>query len=233
MKTVILCGGRGTRLGEHGRSVPKALINIGGNPILWHLLNIYSHRGINEFILCLGFLGDEIKKRFSGADPGWAIEFAETGLDTNTGGRLYRVRDKVGTDDIFCVTYGDGLADVDIGDLVEFHRRHGRIATVTAVHPYSNFGLIDLDTDGAIVRFREKPLLDEWINGGFFVFDRRIFEFLDDNCTLEREPFEALSKSGEMMAYRHAGFWKCMDTYKDSLEFDELWRAGAPWKVWE
>ena len=121
---------------------------------------------------------------------------------------------------------------MDIGKLIAFHRFHGKIATVTAVHPYSNFGLIDLGEDGSVLRFREKPLLSEWINGGFFVFDRRIFGYLDENCTLEREPFEALSKDGEMTAYRHAGFWKCMDTFKDSLEFEQLWKDGASWKVW-
>lgn len=232
MKTVILCGGRGTRLGEHGRSVPKALIKIGGKPILWHLLSIYSHYGINDFVLCLGFLGDEIQGYFDGPDTDWNIQFVETGLDTNTGGRLKQVEDHLKDQDIFCVTYGDGLADVDIARLVEFHRSHGKIATVTAVHPYSNFGFMDLNEDSSVIRFCEKPLLKEWINGGFFVFNRRIFKYLDDDCTLEREPFEALSRQGEMIAYRHDGFWKCMDTFKDSLEFEELWNNGASWKVW-
>ncbi len=232
MKTVILCGGRGTRLGEHGRSVPKALIQIGGKPIISHLMSIFLHYGINDFVLCLGYLGEEIRGYFDNVETGLNIEFANTGLDTNTGGRLNRVKDKLSGKDVFCVTYGDGLADVNIAKLVEFHRSHGKIATVTAVHPYSNFGLIDLEEDGSVIRFREKPLLKEWINGGFFVFDSRIFDYLDDECTLEREPFEALSRDGEMMAFRHDGFWKCMDTFKDSLEFEELWNKGAPWKVW-
>ena len=233
MKAVILCGGRGTRLGEHGRSVPKALIHIGGKPIIWHLMRIFSHYGINDFVLCLGYLGDEIRGYFENSACDWRIEFADTGLDTNTGGRLKRVEPYLHGEDIFCVTYGDGLADVNIDKLIAFHRSHGKIATVTAVHPYSNFGLIDLDEDGSVLRFREKPLLNEWINGGFFVFDRRIFTYLDDDCTLERQPFEALSKNGEMMAYRHDGFWKCMDTFKDSLEFEQLWKDGASWKVWQ
>ena len=232
MKTVILCGGRGTRLGEHGRSVPKALIHIGGRPIISHLLHIFSHYGVNDFVLCLGYLSDEIRGYFETANTGLGVEFADTGLDTNTGGRLNRVKNQLSGEDVFCVTYGDGLADVNIDKLVEFHRSHGKIATVTAVHPYSNFGLIDLADDGSVIRFREKPLLKEWINGGFFVFDSRIFDYLDDECTLEREPFEALSRDGEMMAFRHDGFWKCMDTFKDSLEFEELWNKGAPWKVW-
>jgi glucose-1-phosphate cytidylyltransferase len=232
MKTVILCGGRGTRLGEHGRSVPKALIKIGGKPIIWHLLSTYAHYGISDFVLCLGYLGDEIRNYFEGTDSGWTMQFANTGLDTNTGGRLKKVQDSLDDNDVFCVTYGDGLADVDITRLTAFHRSHGKIATITAVHPYSSFGLIDLGEDYSVLRFREKPLLKEWINGGFFVFDRRIFEYLDEDSTLEREPFEELSRKGEMMAYRHDGFWKCMDTFKDSLEFEQLWNDGPPWKVW-
>jgi len=232
MKTVILCGGRGTRLGEHGRSVPKALVKIGGEPILGHLLDIYSHHGVDDFILCLGFLGEEIRKHFSGNAGTQNINFVDTGQDTNTGGRLLQVRELVADDELFCVTYGDGLADVNISELIAFHRSHGKTATVTAVHPYSNFGLMEIEEDSSVARFREKPRLNEWINGGFFVFDRRIFDYLDSNSTLEREPFEALSAKGEMMAYRHAGFWKCMDTFKDSLEFEQLWLDGAPWKTW-
>ncbi|CAN5345989.1 glucose-1-phosphate cytidylyltransferase [soil metagenome] len=232
MKTVILCGGRGTRLGEHGRSIPKALINIGEKPILWHLMQIYSHYGIDDFVLCLGFLGDEIRKYFLQNSIVNKIEFIETGLDTNTGGRLKRVQNYLAGEEMFCVTYGDGLADIDLRDLIEFHRSHGKIATVTAVHPYSNFGMMEIGDDSSVQRFREKPLLREWINGGFFVFDGRIFEYLDDNSTLEREPFETLCEQGEMMAYRHTGFWKCMDTFKDSLEFEKIWLEGAPWKVW-
>lgn len=232
MKTVILCGGRGTRLGEHGKSVPKALIHIGGKPILWHLLSIYSHYGVKDFVLCLGFLGEEIRGYFDQTYSDWRLNFVDTGLDTNTGGRLKQIEEQLKGEDIFCVTYGDGLADLDIRKLVKFHKEHGKIVTVTAVHPYSNFGLMDLKTDGSVIQFREKPLLKEWINGGFFVFDGRIFAYLDDDCTLERGPFEALSRDGEMMAYRHDGFWKCMDTFKDSLEFEQLWSAGASWKVW-
>ena len=233
MKTVILCGGRGTRLGEHGKSVPKALIKIGGVPILRHLMKVYSHFGAHDFVLCLGYLGDEIRRYFEseeGRDV--RVQFAETGLDTNTGGRLNRVRSLIDGEDTFFVTYGDGLADVDIGKLIAFHKSHGRTATVTAVHPFSNFGLMDLSEDGTVEGFRERPVLKEWVNGGFFVFDRRIFDYLDDNCTLEREPFEELSKNGEMMAYRHNGFWKCMDTFKDCLEFEQLWRHDPAWKVW-
>ncbi len=231
MKTVILCGGRGTRLGEHGASVPKALIKIGGRPIIWHLMSLYAHYGINDFVACLGYLGDEIRRYFDENGTDFRLEFVNTGLDTNTGGRLFAVRDTL-DEETFCVTYGDGLADVNIAELVAFHRFHGKIATVTAVHPLSNFGLMDVAENGSVAGFREKPKMQDWVNGGFFVFDRRIFEFLDDNCTLEREPFEALSRRGEMMAFRHEGFWKCMDTHKDSLEFEELWNGTPAWKVW-
>ena len=233
MKAVILCGGRGTRLGEGGRSVPKALINIGGKPIIWHLMSNYAHYGIRDFVLCLGFLGDEIKANPLLNSTDWNVTFVDTGLDTNTGGRLRQVADHLAGEEIFCVTYGDGLSNVNIGSLIDFHRAHGRAATVTAVHPNSNFGVMDVAEDGRITAFREKPILKEWINGGFFVFNRQIFDQLGEDDVLEREPFERLSDAGEMIAYKHEGFWKCMDTFKDNLEFEQLWLEGGPWKVWE
>jgi glucose-1-phosphate cytidylyltransferase len=233
MKTVILCGGRGTRLGEHGESVPKALINIGGKPIIWHLLKIYSHYGINDFILCLGFLGDKIEQYLVENKEDWRIKFAETGLDTNTGGRLKKVEKHLDGVEDFCVTYGDGLANVDLKKLLEFHQSHGKTGTLTAVHPFSNFGLIKLDEVNAVTEFQEKPRLKEWINGGFFVFNRRIFAYLDEDCILEREPLENLATERELIAFPHTGFWKCMDTFKDNLEFNQLWDSGrADWKVW-
>jgi glucose-1-phosphate cytidylyltransferase len=231
MKTVILCGGRGTRLGEHGATVPKALIEIGGRPVLWHLLNIYDHYGLAEIILCLGFLGDAIKEYF--LDDHRQITFVDTGLDTNTGGRINRIEKYLGGDETFCVTYGDGLADIDLPALISFHHQHGKIATLTAVHPLSNFGLIKIDEDNRVIEFEEKPVIKDWVNGGFFVFDRRIFDYLDDDSVLEGEPMERLARAGELKAYRHTGFWKCMDTYKDNIEFNQLWDAGqAGWKVW-
>jgi glucose-1-phosphate cytidylyltransferase len=258
MKTVILCGGRGTRLGEHGANIPKALIEIGGRPVLWHLMKIYAHHGLNDFVLCLGYLGDAIKRYFlehhwlhsdftlemgkagdyqlrkSGSiSEDWRVTFSDTGLDTNTGGRVKRVERYVSDDETFCVTYGDGLADVDLHALLEFHRSHGRVATLTAVHPRSNFGLLKLNDESAVTEFEEKPVIADWINGGFFVFDRKVFDYLDDDCALEREPFGRLARERQLMAYRHTGFWKCMDTYKDNLEFNQLWEAGeAEWKVW-
>jgi len=159
------------------------------------------------------------------------VELVDTGVDTNTGGRVNKLADRI-QDDTFCVTYGDGLADVDLKTLLEFHRSHGKIATLTAVNPILNFGLLDLGSDGSVERFREKPKLKEWINGGFFVFERRVFDYLDDDCVLEKEPFERLAAEGELMAYRHDGFWKCMDTFKDNVELNDIWENGAPWKVW-
>lgn len=232
MKAVILCGGRGTRLGEHGRSVPKALITIGGKPIIWHLLTLFACHGVTDFVLCLGYLGDDIRNYFAGNDNGWNVELIDTGIDTNTGGRLKRVEDRVADEQSFFVTYGDGLADVDLSALADFHANHGKTATITTVHPFSNFGLVDLDEESNVVRFREKPRLNEWINGGFFVFGSDVFRYLDADSILEREPFEALSFEGEMKAFQHEGFWKCMDTFKDNLEFEQMWNDGAPWKVW-
>ncbi len=264
MKTVILCGGRGTRLGEHGATIPKALIEIGDQPVLWHLLKLYSQHGLDDFVLCLGHLGDVIKRYFIehyfldpqplyddlSPDPNLAgdlqlqwqhaegkemtVTFADTGLDTNTGGRIKRIEKYLGDDQTFCVTYGDGLASVDLGALIEFHRSHGRIATLTAVHPRSTFGIIKLDGESAVIDFEEKPVLKEWINGGFFVFNRQVFDYLDEDCVLEREPLERLANDRQLIAFQHTGFWKCMDTYKDNLEFNQLWDAGqAEWKVWD
>lgn len=243
MKTVILCGGRGTRLGEHGETMPKALIEIGGRPILWHLLKIYAHYGLNDFVLCLGHLGENIKSYFqpfgndkAGFDLGdgqfCKIEFVETGLDTNTGGRVKMIGEHI-DGDTFCVTYGDGLSDIDVRSLLDFHTSHGKLATLTAVHPHSNFGIMKVDdTSDAVVEFQEKPRLKEWINGGFFVFDRRVFDYIDDDAVLEREPLEKLSAKRELIAYKHLGFWKCMDTLKDNMEFNEIWKDSADWKVW-
>ena len=256
MKTVILCGGRGTRLGAHGTTLPKALIEIGDKPVIWHLLKIYSHYGFDDFILCLGFLGNEIKRFFVEQNwlntdftlekhsnlpllktveslENWRVTFAETGLETNTGGRLKKIEKYLDGEEMFFVTYGDGLANVNLEKLVEFHKSHGRVATLTSVHPNSNFGLIKVDEDGLVTEFQEKPVMREWINGGFFVFNRRIFDYLDENSVLEREPLERLAREKELVAFPHAGFWKCVDTFKDNLEFNQLWTEGkADWKVW-
>jgi glucose-1-phosphate cytidylyltransferase len=258
MKTVILCGGRGLRLGEHGAALPKALIEIGGRPVLWHLLKLYSHHGLNDFVLCLGYLGDAIKRYFlehqwlyadftlemkpesdyllhkhQANSEMWQITCAETGLDTNTGGRLKRVQSYIGDDEEFCVTYGDGLSDLNLRELIAFHRAHGRLATLAAVNPRSQFGLLKLDEFGTVIEFQEKPVVEQWINGGFFVFNRGVFDYLENDSVLERQPLERLARERQLIAYRHAGFWKCLDTYKDHLEFNQMWDEGrAAWKVW-
>lgn len=233
MKTVVLCGGRGTRLNELGRSVPKALVPIGGKPILWHLLRAYASHGHTSFVLCLGYLGDMIREYVQQIEEDWKIEAVDTGLDRNTGGRLHFVRSHLPDDEPFFVTYGDGLSDVDLGKLERFHRQHGKIGTLTAVHPVSSFGILDIDEQQAVREFREKPKLKDWINGGFFVFDPGIFDHLDENSILEKEPLSRLAASGQLKAFLHDGFWKCMDTYKDNLEFQELWDDHPPWKIWE
>jgi glucose-1-phosphate cytidylyltransferase len=234
MKTVILCGGRGTRLGEHGVSVPKALVDIGGKPIIWHLMKLYSSYGLNDFVLCLGYLGNSIREYFSESpQESWNVTLADTGEDTNTGGRVKRVREMLDGDDNFSVTYGDGLSNVNLTDLIAFHRQHGRLATLTAVHPRSNFGLIKLDNAGAVTAFQEKPVISDWVNGGFFVFNRAVLNYLEDDSVLEREPLERLAGERQLIAYQHDGFWKCMDTFKDNLEFNQIWDSGnAAWKVW-
>lgn len=235
MKTVILCGGRGTRLGKHGETIPKALIEIGGRPIIWHLMKFYSKQGLNDFILCLGFLGDEIKNYFlnNQNSEDFNLTFVDTGLDTNTGGRIKRVEELIESDETFCVTYGDGLADLNLQDLIKFHHEHKRSATLTAVHPHSNFGIIKLDDENAVIEFQEKPRLKEWVNGGFFVFNKRVFDYLEENSVLEREPLERISNERQLIAFQHEGFWKCMDTYKDNMEFNQLWEnKEAAWKIW-
>ena len=248
MKTIILCGGRGTRLNEMGVAVPKALVPVGDKPVIWHLMRVFAERGFDDFVLCLGYLRENIERYFSeiavdknGADKTirvvsggleCTVKLVDTGLDTNTGGRIKRLEEELADEERFFVTYGDGLAAVDLQGLLDFHLEHGKAATLTAVHPVSNFGVLDLDENSAVRQFKEKPLLDNWINGGFFVFERKIFEYLEGDSVLEREPLSKLAEQGELMAYQHTGFWKCMDTYKDNIELNQLWRGGAPWKVW-
>lgn len=264
MQVVILCGGKGTRLKEKTRYIPKVLVEVGGRPILWHIMKGYASFGYTDFVLCLGYLGDRIREylRNGGTplpdrrfDPSvaeriryspptgsghraaggqtWQITCVDTGLETNTGGRIRRVAPFI-EGETFFATYGDGVADLDLPALLEFHRGHGRIATLTAVNPISQFGIVELDGEGVITAFREKPRLKEWVNGGFFVFDRAIFDYLENNSVLERAPFERLAQDRQIMAYQHRGFWACMDTYKDTTMLDSLWRSGqAPWKTWQ
>jgi glucose-1-phosphate cytidylyltransferase len=248
MKTIILCGGRGTRLDEMGKAVPKALAPIGGQPLIWHLMRHFMAYGHDEFVLCLGFLGEKIKEYFGATSIGntqgikslhvelsglrCSVDLVDTGLDTNTGGRIAAVAGKLAREERFFVTYGDGLSDVDLNALIAFHDHHGKTGTLTAVHPVSNFGILQLDRESAVKTFKEKPILEDWINGGFFVFQQKVFDYLASDSVLETGPLSRLAGDGQLMAYKHPGFWKCMDTYKDNLELNELWNTTAPWKNW-
>jgi glucose-1-phosphate cytidylyltransferase len=229
---VILCGGRGTRLREHTQTIPKPLVEIGGRPILWHVIRIYAHQGFRRFILCVGHKGELIEEfvRGNGLPEGVAIECVQTGEDTPTGGRIARVGDRV-EGGRFCATYADGVADIDLRALVDFHRQHGALATVTVVQPQLQFGVARLNGDDLVAGFVEKPQFDGWINGGFFCFEPGVLDYLAEDSILEREPLESLANDGELRAYRHTGFWDCMDTYKDAVLLNDLWEAGrAPWK---
>lgn len=233
MTTVILCGGRGTRLSGSADSIPKPLVEIGGKPILWHVLQIYRSYGVSDFVLCLGYRGELIKEFIDREEWGdLSIECVDTGADTNTGGRLLAVRDRI-TEDSFCVTYADGVADLSIGDLLTFHDAHGQMATVTAVRPALPFGVMEISDDGRVGSFTEKPPSEHWINGGFFCFGSGVFDLLESSSVLEREPLERLAADGELRAYRHEGFWACMDTYKDAAVLNDLWESGSPpWRTW-
>lgn len=254
-KAVLLAGGLGTRISEETSIKPKPMIEIAGRPIIWHIMKIYSHFGINEFIICAGYLGYIIKEYFSNyalhmsdvtfdmssgqtivhrgyAEP-WKITVIDTGPDTMTGGRLLRVREHIG-EEPFCMTYGDGLADIDIGALIAFHESHGQDATVSRVLPPGRFGALEMAGD-QVTGFQEKPMGDGgWINGGFFVLSPNVLDRIAGDATVwEREPLEGLARDGALLAYEHDGFWQPMDTLRDKRQLEELWQAGvAPWKVW-
>jgi glucose-1-phosphate cytidylyltransferase len=256
MKVVILAGGLGTRLSEETEVRPKPMVAVGGRPILWHIMKIYSSYGFNEFVVCLGYKGYVIKEFFANyflhrsdltidlvsnkfeihnnnTEP-WKITLIDTGDSTMTGGRILRVREYLG-DQTFMVTYGDGVADIDVPRLLDFHRDSGKFATVTAVRPPSRFGGMAIE-NGMVTDFIEKPQIGEgWINGGFFVFEPQLFDYLKgDETLLEREPLENLARDGQLAAYRHDRFWQCMDTLRDVHFLNELWQGGSPpWKLWE
>ncbi len=255
MKAVILAGGLGTRISEESHLKPKPMITIGDKPILWHIMKIYSHYGINEFVVCLGYKGYVIKEYFANyflhmsnvtfdiqyntmevhhrqAEP-WKVTLVDTGEDTMTGGRIKRVREYLGNDD-FCCTYGDGVSNVDIKASIDFHKKHGKLATVTAIQPPGRYGALQIE-DGAVEAFQEKPAGDgNWINGGFFVLNPALIDkyIAGDATTFEQEPLKGLAADGQLQAYRHEGFWQPMDTLRDKNLLEDLWSKGAPWKVW-
>ena len=233
MKAVILAGGYGTRISEESNIIPKPLIEIGGKPILWHIMKIYSAYKIDDFIICLGYKGEKIKEYFEQFDSKlWNIQLIDTGLDTMTGGRLKRIQDKI--DDTFCMTYGDGVSDVNLNNLLTFHKEKKSLATLTAIHPPERFGVLNLSGD-YVTEFHEKHTGESsWINGGFFVFEPEIFDYLqNDSTVLERAPLETLAKEQKLSAFKHNGFWHPMDTLRDKKHLEDLWTSEkAPWKIW-
>lgn len=257
MKAVILAGGYGTRISEETHLKPKPMIEIGGKPVLWHIMKIYSHYGINDFIICLGYKGYMIKEYFANyylhmsditfnmqenhteihhntSEP-WRVTLVDTGLETMTGGRLKKVRKYIGNE-TFCFTYGDGVSDVNIAEIIKFHRDTGTKATLTAVQPPGRFGAIDILDNSRITSFEEKPQGDgNWVNGGYFVLEPEVFDLIEDHTTVwELGPMEKLANDNQLSAFKHSGFWQPMDTLRDKVKLEELWSSRkAPWKVWE
>jgi glucose-1-phosphate cytidylyltransferase len=259
MKVVILCGGLGTRFREETEFRPKPMTEIGGKPLLWHIMKIYAHYGFNEFILCLGYKGNMIKEYFlnyaalnndftieignhshiqehsNHNEKDWKITLVDTGQDTMTGGRLKRVQKYIGNE-TFMMTYGDGIADINIKKLVKFHKSHRKFATVTAIQLAGKFGALSISQHHTVTSFFEKPKGDGiWVSGGFFVLEPAIFNYINgDTTTWEKEPLENLAKEGQISAYKHPGFWKCMDTQRDKIELEQLWNTDkSPWKIWD
>ena len=256
MKAVLLAGGLGTRMREETEFRPKPMVEVGGRPVLWHIMKILGQQGIDDFVVCTGYKSEIIKNYFMNygavnqdftvtlgdhrsityhgdhAESDWTVTVADTGATTMTGGRIKRVQKFVG-DERFLCTYGDGIADIDLAALLEYHESHGKIATMTTVQPLSRFGVLDLDDDGSVRQFKEKPQVEGWINIGYFIFEPAIFDYLGDNSVLEEEPLRALANDGQIAAYPHRGFWQPMDTYRETLLLNELWESNsAPWKSW-
>ena len=257
MKVIILAGGLGTRLSEETTSRPKPMVTIGGRPILWHIMKIFSTFGFNDFVICLGYKGYVIKEYFANyylhqsdvtfdiannkleihnnsSEP-WKVTLIDTGEGTMTGGRLLRVKEYIDSD-TFMLTYGDGVADINISDLLTFHKKHGRFATVTAAQPSGRFGALKIESDNTVSNFKEKPTGDgSWVNAGFFVLNAKVFDYLSDDSTVfEQDPLKNLSNDGELKAFHHSGFWMPMDKLSDKVDLEKLWtNNSAPWKVWK
>jgi glucose-1-phosphate cytidylyltransferase len=258
MKVVLFAGGLGTRISEETDARPKPMVEIGGKPILWHIMKMYSQFGFNDFIICLGYKGYIIKEYFMHyymhnsdlsislknnnieafytATESFNVTLVDTGLSTKTAGRLKRVQQYIGNED-FMLTYGDGVADINLHELLNFHKQHGKLATVTAVQPEARFGAMEIGEDGIVKNFKEKPIGDgKWINGGFFVLSPKVFDYLEgdvDDVMWEDDPMEKLTHDGQLSAYKHKGFWKCMDALRDKIELENLWQNNqAKWKTW-
>jgi glucose-1-phosphate cytidylyltransferase len=231
---VILCGGRGTRLQERTQEIPKPLVEIGGMPIVWHVIELYARHGFRRVLLATGYRG-ELIERFVAAQPwppGLQVQCVDTGLQTPTGARIKQLEPLLERCERFCATYADGVADLDLRALLEFHARHGALATMTVVRPRLPFGVTALEEDGRVSGFHEKPRSEQWINGGFFCFEAGVLGYLEESSVLEREPLERLAAAGQLRAHRHEGFWECMDTYKDAVALNDLWASGAaPWRL--
>ena len=257
MKALILAGGLGTRLREETEYKPKPMVEVGGRPILWHIMKNLSQQEINNFVVASGYKGESIKDYFlnyharnndvtidlgqhskfiqhgSHNESDWSVTIANTGELTMTGGRVFKAKRYLDNQRFLC-TYGDGLADINLPELIKFHESHGKIATVTTVKPLSRFGIMDVNESGIVQQFREKPIMDGWVNAGFFIFEPEIFEYLNEECVLEAEPLAKLASNGQLAAYRHEGFWQPMDTLRESNFLNELWNKNqAPWKNWQ
>lgn len=255
MQVVILAGGLGTRLREETEFLPKPMVPIGTKPILWHIMKSFSHYGLDDFIICAGYKADVIRDFFLNYQTknsdftvkinstsslilhqeiieDWTVTISDTGISTRTGGRIYKIHKYIDGDTFLC-TYGDGLSDIDIGELLKFHYSHGKLATVSVAKPPSRFGVVDITDNNAVIKFKEKPRADSWVNIGFFVFNVKIFDYLDPESTLEDLPLSTIAKSGELMAFKHHGYWQPMDTFREMTILNELWSTGsAPWKNW-
>jgi glucose-1-phosphate cytidylyltransferase len=260
IKAVLLAGGLGTRMREETEFRPKPMVEVGGKPVLWHIMKIFAAHGVTDFVVCTGYKGDVIKDYFldyearnndftitlgrskeivfhdQHLESDWRVTVADTGSTAQTGRRVKAIQRYVSDADRFIVTYGDGLADIDVAKLLAFHTAHGRLATISTVRPLSRFGMVDIASDQVVGQFREKPQVDDWVSAGFFVFEQSIFHYLggpDDDLVLEKEPLGRLAQEGQLVAYQHDGFWQPMDTYRESVLLNDLWDSGeAPWKVW-